>query len=239
WFKSLTLIPWEGDYSLPVAWTLSFELFFYLLLGISLTLPKPSWRWSLLAAPSLLALLLSAAGASVEFGKVTGPITLLVAPYQMEFLLGCGVAVLASQRLHWISLLRGNAVLQATLLSLAAVLLFMPFPVTIPYRFALILVLASLIVSSALRDYKRLPGLAVIAWVGKISYSLYLLHGPIQSLAVRLAMWLKLSESAAALLLVALPILAAVVYFQIVEAWSLRLIQRVTPPSVGINTGVS
>ena len=214
-----------------MAWTLSFELFFYSLLGISLTLPKTSWRWSLIAAPSLLALLLSAAGATVGFGKATGLITLLASPFQLEFLLGCGVAVLSSQRLHWVAVLRGNAALQGALLALAAVLLLVPFPATLPYRFALLLVLAALITFSAVRDFQRLPGLRAIAWVGGISYSLYLLHAPIQSLAVRLAVRLMLPESAAALLLVALPILAAVAYFQTIEAWSLRLMQRVTAPA--------
>ena len=39
-------------------------------------------------------------------------------------------------------------------------------------------------------------------------------------------MRLSLPEAAAALLLVLLPLLAAVLYFRSVEAWSLRLMQR-------------
>lgn len=92
-------------------------------------------------------------------------------------------------------------------------------------------VLAALITFSAVRDFQRLPGLLVIAWVGGISYGLHLLHNPIQLLAVRLAVPLTLPESTAALLLVALPILAAVAYFQTIEAWSLRLMQRVMAPA--------
>ena len=57
WLKSLALIPGHGDYSLPVAWTLSFELFFYVLLGVSLAFRRPAWRWGLILIPSVLALI--------------------------------------------------------------------------------------------------------------------------------------------------------------------------------------
>jgi peptidoglycan/LPS O-acetylase OafA/YrhL len=65
-----------------------------------------------------------------------------------------------------------------------------------------------------------------MASVGVVSFSLYLLHNPIHSLAIRLAVRIAMPEAAAALLLVLLPLLVAVLYFRSVEAWSLRLMQR-------------
>ena len=72
-----------------MAWTLSFELFFYLLLGVALAVRRPRWRCALITAPSLLALvrgLLTGTAASVQ---ATSPLTLLVSPYQWDYLLGC------------------------------------------------------------------------------------------------------------------------------------------------------
>jgi peptidoglycan/LPS O-acetylase OafA/YrhL len=227
WIKSLTLIPGGGGaYSLPVAWTLSYELFFYLLLGLSLAFKNSVWRLGLIAAPSLSALLMYSVGAGIAFGKATDPLMLLASPYQFEFLLGCGVALLAAQRWHLATTLRSHRFVVSALLGAGALLLLFPFPFSLVYRFLLLLVLAALILLSTVRDFEGLPGLSVFAWVGGISYSLYLIHNPLQSLAIRLAVHFALPELAASVLLVLVPLLAAIVYFQIVETWSLRLMNR-------------
>ncbi|MCS5704708.1 acyltransferase [Synechococcus sp. FGCU-3] len=227
WLKSLTLIPGGGDYSLSVAWTLTFEVFFYLLLGVALALRSPHWRLCCIAAPSLLAVVLPLmSGVSVGFVQATSLATLLASPYQLEFLLGCAVAVLAAQRWPQLAVLRSYASLQLALLLIALVLLLLPLPATLAYRLGLLLVLSALILLSSVRDFDQLPGVRTMASVGVISYSLYLLHNPIQSLAIRLAVRLALPEVSAALLLVLLPLLAALFYFRTVEAWSLHLMQR-------------
>jgi hypothetical protein len=59
----------------------------------------------------------------------------------------------------------------ASLVLLAAVLLFWPFPATLLFRMVLLLVLAMLIVLSCVRDL-LFPGLSSLAWVGAISCSL-------------------------------------------------------------------
>ena len=113
----------------------------------------------------------------------------------------------------------------AALVLLAAVLLFWPFPATLLFRLVLLLVLAMLIVLSSVRDL-QFPGLRCLAGVGAISYSLYLIHNPVQSLVVRLALRLNQLEAVAAALLVLIPLLAAVVYYRTMESWSLQVVQR-------------
>jgi exopolysaccharide production protein ExoZ len=225
WIKSLTLIPGGGDYSLSVAWTLSFELFFYVLLVLSLAFRRPALRWGLILIPSVLALIWVSAMRRVEFGQANTPLTLLANPYQWEFLLGCGVAVLAGSHLPWTASLRRRGFLLVGLLLLAGLLLFWPFAVTFTYRLALLLVLSVLILLSTLIDV-QFPGLSALAWVGGISYSLYLVHNPMQSLVIRLALPFGQQEAVAALLLVLVPLLVAVFYFRSFETWSLQLIER-------------
>jgi peptidoglycan/LPS O-acetylase OafA/YrhL len=55
-----------------------------------------------------------------------------------------------------------------------------------------------------------------------------LIHNPLQSLVIRLALHLGQPEVVAALLLLLVPILAAVGYFHTLESWSLQLMQRAT-----------
>lgn len=223
WLKSLALIP-GGDYSLSVAWTLTFEVFFYILLGVALVLLLPRLRWCCIAAPSLLAIALPLSGGSVGFVQATTFATLLASPYQLEFLLA--LAVMAVQCWPQLAVLRNNAPVQPLLLLLALVLLLWPLPATLAYRLGLLMVLSALILFSSVRDFDRMPGVRTMASVGVISYSLYLLHNPIQSLAIRVAVRLALPEAVAALLLVLLPLFAALIYSCTVEAWSLRLMQR-------------
>lgn len=208
-----------------MAWTLSFELFFYVLLGLSLAFRRPAWRWSLILIPSVLALLRVAALRSVEFGQATTPLTLLANPYQWEFLLGCAVAVLTRYHLPWLASFRRRGFFLVSLLLLAGLLLLWPFAVTFTYRLALLLVLSVLILLSSVIDV-QFPGVRTLAWVGGISYSLYLIHNPLQSLVIRLALRMGQTEAVAALLLVLVPVLAAVFYFRTFETWSLQLIQR-------------
>lgn len=165
-------------------------------------------------------------GVSPGFAQATSPATLLANPYQLEFLLGCAVALLAAERWPQMAVLRSSVPLQLGLLLIVLVLLLLPLQITLVYRFGLLLVLSALILFSSVRDFDQLPALRTMAGVGVVSFSLYLLHNPIQSLAIRLAVRLSLPEAAAALLLVLLPLLVAVLCFRSVEAWSLRLMQR-------------
>ncbi len=162
---------------------------------------------------------------SVEFGQANSVLTLLANPYQWEFLLGCGVAVLAGSCIPALIALRRHQLCLQGLLLLAGVLLLWPFQSTIVYRLALLAVLALLILLSSVRDL-QFPCLHALAWVGGIPYSLYLIHNPLQSLVIRLALRFGLSEHVAAGLLVLVPLLAAVTYFRTFETWSLQLMQR-------------
>ena len=70
--------------------------------------------------------------------------------------------------------------LQWLLLMFALVLMLLPLSATLAYCLGLLLVLSALILLSSVRDFDRLPGVRTMAQVGVISYSLYLLHNPIQ-----------------------------------------------------------
>ena len=122
-------------------------------------------------------------------------------------------------------LLRGNDDLITASFFLTSVLLVAPFPPTLLYPLALLLLLALLIIFSSLRDL-QFPVLHALAWVGGIYCSLYLIHTPVHSLAIRLSVWLGQPRAVAACLLTLVPLLAALAYNRTIETWLLRLMQR-------------
>jgi len=125
--------------------------------------------------------------------------------------LGCGVAVLVGLPLPSLIALRGHRLFLACLLLLAGGLLLWPFQAPLVYRLVLLFVLALLILLSNVREV-QFPGQRAHAWVGSISYSLYLIHNPLQSLVISLALRLGQPEVVAALLLSLVLIMAAVGY---------------------------
>jgi peptidoglycan/LPS O-acetylase OafA/YrhL len=130
-------------------------------------------------APALFAVVLLLMGVSPGFAPATSLATLLASPYQLEFLLGCAVALLAAQRWPQMAVLRSSVPLQFGLLLIALVLLLLPLQTTLVYRFVLLLVLSALILFSSVRDFDQLPALRSMAGVGVVSFSLYLLHNPV------------------------------------------------------------
>lgn len=85
--------------------------------------------------------------------------------------------------------------------------------------------LVLLILLSSVRDL-QLPGLRCLVGVGAISYSLYLIHNPLQSLVVRIALTLYQPEAVPTALLVWIRLLAAVAFSRTLESCPLHAMQR-------------
>jgi len=145
---------------LSLGWTLNYEMFFYALMALCLSLPRP------ILGISALLVALAVAGRIVAFEAPQW--TFWTNPLMLEFLFGIGLA-----RLWMRGWIKPSAILCVVCVSLGSTLLIALDPLPLP-RFVAAGVPASLIVAGGALFYpwRRAPG----QLLGDASYALYLSH---------------------------------------------------------------
>ena len=232
WVKSLTLLPSPGDYSLSVAWTLTYEIFFYCVVAVSLFFSRKSERLVAVSIPSCIAIVYAAVTGRFVFGGTSSPWTVLSSAWNLEFFAGCALAFAVSK-------LSGGDSSNETIIQpvsqglsrfvfLAAVaIMCIPASTTFVYRAGLLALVALTISPLASASISRFAICRALAALGLFSYSLYLVHNPLQSLLVRISVTLGLSSVASALILIVLPIAFAALYYSVIESKSLGFIKAI------------
>ncbi|MBP1206767.1 peptidoglycan/LPS O-acetylase OafA/YrhL [Duganella sp. 1411] len=173
--------------TLPVAWTLEFEMYFYLLFAASLLFRR--WRWVALATWVLVTVvalpqLRGAAGLDVgrDLGYRLGYMTIVSSPYVLEFAAGAAIGWLYLQ--DWARLRNGALARHVLGLGTAFAVWAIYGGVVLKsgpagYGWPLALMLLCMALASKTVPI-RVPALWM--WLGSISYSLYLTHLLSQSL---------------------------------------------------------
>ncbi|WP_269686374.1 acyltransferase family protein [Flavobacterium lacustre] len=179
---SLTLIP-QGNPALSVAWTLSFELCFYLLFSISFY-SKKAWNWFVLVW--FLAIIIFTHSSLFSLPFLENPyFRILFSPYNIEFILGFVLALSVIRKI------RINIILLFLLLLLALISFFYCtfnnlklFPFVVNLLFAIVAFL-SIFMATSFGNFK-INKTSVIMMVGNATYSIYLIHNPLQMILIRL-----------------------------------------------------
>ena len=227
WFKSITLLPVTGDYSLGVAWTLTYEIFFYIIVWLTLLPSLNKIRWLIISLPSAAGLAAILCGRTLEFNRASSFVELMLSPYQWEFLIGCIWAWIGQAFIADLSALRERKIIILTICIITMTLILFPFNITLAYRILLLLFLGMLFALSSVRDFDFVrKTLNLIVVTGSFSYSLYLIHAPIQSIIVRLSLFLNIPLVFVILALTAIPIIISIAYFNSFERLSLRLMKK-------------
>lgn len=183
WFYVLgcyLLIPQEHDFFLGVAWTLSYEMLFYLvfLVGIILGFNRAKYLFFVWAGVILLRV-----GTEVLAPDIAMPGILLLNVRILEFLTGCVVAylILKSRRIPDFLLFT------LLVLGIGALVLFYPHWVATGVGILMLALINGLIVYKVVRlDLQRrvdCPRLLLL--IGEASYSIYLSHIIFLSLFLR------------------------------------------------------
>jgi peptidoglycan/LPS O-acetylase OafA/YrhL len=194
-------LPWLN----AVYWSLAIEFQFYVLMGVALPLlmraGTPAARLAGLAVASSLPLLLP------------GRSNATILPYLPVFAAGTLTFLLATNRI--------DRRRYGVALAVVAAIVFK----TLDTADALATTGTAVVIATV-----RIPRIAPVVWLGAISYSLYLLHGPIGYRVSHMVRQLSAGEPSLTLLIVAplaASIAAAVLLHRFVERPSTRLAARI------------
>ena len=217
---SLTLLPTASPPALSVAWTLIHELLFYAL--FSLIFVSRRLLWLLLAAWAALISYQMLDGQPLHSG-----LKYVLSPLNLCFLLGVVVYYLTRNGVTTAVAAVGGVV--------GILALVLEAGQAHPERWLLALGFAGFIVCAlSSRAQRWSPGGGVL-FVGAASYSIYLVHNPLLSVAVRV---LKrfipgVTPWPAFLLISSAALLAGLAYYYFYERHGLALARRMFTPSVG------
>lgn len=169
YFLSLFFIPHENpsddlgiNPTLPVGWTLNFEMFFYFSIFLILFIKWPVVKQLYFVALTMLSLPLLYHFCAVETYKVVAGNVRL-----WEFGGGCVIGIIyLGYKQHYLSILTGLLVLSFISIALDK-LIYIPL--------AMLIVMSALAVDDLFKNNRLLTRLGV--WLGEVSYSTYLAHG--------------------------------------------------------------
>lgn len=213
--RSLLLVPNASLPVLGVAWTLTFEMFFYLLFGIGI-LCGPRWRWLMIAwAIAIVA-------AQSCFSDMPFPVSFFLNARNLEFLAGLACAVY----LHEHVLPGPHVVLATGVMAMLGGLAFIPAMPTgqhLEMVFTAVFGGASALIVLGLVAFERRGWMQkarrFYLATGACSYAMYLVHAPAQSLFERPLAWLGhgLSAELSTLVLWAVGVSAGVMTHYVLE----------------------
>ncbi len=173
WFTSLTLIPTGSPPALSVAWTLVFEMTFYLTFLILFYMTVHFW-WYVIGWAFLTIVI----WATVKSDTLYTPFSAMFDPLILEFISGMVMAYVLGRVSppRWVLVLA---------ISLVAVVLF--FLAGEAHRVFMGFAMAPLVLGIALAERRfgfRMPAWALL--FGSASYAIYLMHNPVQSVVARI-----------------------------------------------------
>jgi exopolysaccharide production protein ExoZ len=220
---SLTLIP-QGNPALSVAWTLSFELFFYLLFSISF-FSKRVWNWFVLVWFASIILFTYSSLASLQVLK-NPLLRILFSTYNIEFILGFLLALVIVGKVK-INIFLGILTLILSFISFLYCtfnhLKFFKFDVNLLFSIA-----AFSIIYVAINYYNfKINSTALMMLIGNATYSIYLIHNPLQMILIRLFPKITTIASVivALLMVLILSCIFGYVYYLIFEKKGIQIIK--------------
>lgn len=176
--------------SLPLGWTLNFEMYFYLVFGICLLLGR--WRWLALAGWIMLTVIFIPVykrGLTLDvlsnFRFSFAYLNLMTNPIILEFLAGVAIGWLYLQ--DWFVLRSASVARHLVFLALCGGVWGIWGGLTNfhgPTQWGAVVALVVLALALAGKTIELRPP-AVLVWLGTISFSLYLTHTTVQLLATR------------------------------------------------------
>jgi len=179
---TVTLFP-NGNPALSVAWTLTFELFFYFVFVITF-FSRKSWNYFVVIWTIVILLFNYTNLNTAEFTK-NAIFRVFVSTYNLEFIFGYLLSLLI---IHQIKISLKKIIIGVVLLLL---ILLLPnfFSIMTPYFYSNFLFsgFSFLLLYILINKYnKKINKNAILMFLGNASYSIYLIHNPLQMMILRM-----------------------------------------------------
>ncbi len=177
---SLTLIPY-GNPALSVAWTLSFELFFYLVFSISFLSKK---LWNYFSCFWFAGILFFNYNFYIEGITVDPLLKIFFSTYNIEFLIGYILALLITKNLVLSKLfIITTLVFSGVLFIYIKICKIVLFTFDLNFLFA---IFTFIIVYIFIIFYNiKINKISILMMIGNATYSIYLIHNPLQMIIFR------------------------------------------------------
>ncbi len=178
---SLTLFP-DGNPALSVAWTLTFELFFYVVFSISFY-SKKVWNYFILFWIIIILTFnyTSLATLSINSNPV---FNVVKSTYNIEFILGYLLSLLIIRKIKISKKTITFGLLFLTIIIGIKYITNQNTPFYFNYLFSGI---AFIVLYLVINNYKpKINNNSILMFIGNASYSIYLIHNPLQMLILRL-----------------------------------------------------
>lgn len=180
YITSLTLFP-NGFPALGVAWTLVFELMFYLLFSITF-FSKKVWNWFLIVW--LLLIVYNNFIVDVISDQKTF-LNVFLSMYNLEFIMGYFLSILIIKKIKW------NYVLVVSIFMLFTILsLILKYNKMILFKFSdhiFIGIVSFLLIYISITFFNpKLKQSSVFMMIGNATFSIYLIHNPLKVILIKL-----------------------------------------------------
>lgn len=223
---SLTLLP-NGNPALSVAWTLTFELFFYLLFGLSFV-SKKLWIVFVFIWSNLIIYLnfFNFGGFLYSENKY---LKILFSTYNIEFILGYLLAIAILKKIKIKKIFINFLLILTSIIFVNMTYFKLNFFVFDKNLLLAIIVFFGIYLAIEYKTIK-IKKMAVLMLIGNATYSIYLIHNPLQMILVRL--FPKIESFLGALFVLTLVVLACCIlgygYYLIFEKKAIQFIKSKT-----------
>ena len=179
---SLTLIP-HGNPALSVAWTLSFELCFYMLFSLSFFSRK---AWNFLVVFWVLSVVVFNYTSLASLAILKTPfLYVLFSPYNIEFVFGFILALFIVKKVKiniYIGFLLFTFFIASFFYCKYFNIYLFKFSINLTFSLATFIIVYLFIVYFN----KRIKNTSVMMMIGNATYSIYLIHNPLQMILLRI-----------------------------------------------------
>lgn len=204
-----------------VSWTLTYEIFFYLLFSLSFFIPAKRWSFYLAMLYAVILIVLAVSGYNFEHGNSW--LTLITYPMNVEFFMGVLAAVIISEISPKIAM--PLIITGSTIFLISAIFSNSNYVLANnTFNRVILFGIPSFLIITGIVKYElgnKIKVYAILLLLGEASYSLYLIHLPVVAATFKILAKFNVGNNMAIhciiILIVCIVCYASILFYKFVE----------------------